>query len=211
MENFPSNSYSTPAPKKQESVERKKVQKVVSTPARTRKKPLGKKLAETFTADDTSSVGHYILTDVLIPAAKNMISDAVSQGIERLLFGDRARPNSGPRNRGNYTAYHTSPIRSASTMASAAPRRDISHKARSTHEFGEIILVDRGEAEEVLDGLTTMIKEYDHATVADLYDLVDITGSFTDSKWGWFSMAGSGVRRIREGYILDLPPTEPID
>lgn len=207
MENFPSNSYSDKPGKPQRATERKKVERVTSNEAQRRKKPLGRKVAETFTADDTQSVGQYILFEVMIPAGKNMVSDAVSQGIERLLFGDTARPTSSPR-RGNYIPYHRTTTRgSAQTSGS----RDLSYKARSTHNFDEVLLESRGEAEEVLDRLSDLVKDYDHATVSDMYDLVGITGSFTDSRWGWTDLRGAGVRRVRDGYILDLPRTSPID
>ena len=203
MENFPSNSYSS----SEKRPERKKVERVTISEAQRRKKPLGRKVAETFTADDTHSVGHYILFEVLIPAGKNRVSDAVSQGVERLLFGDSARPTSSPR-KGNYVPYHRTPVRgSAQTSGS----RDISPKARGSHVFDEVLLESRGEAEEVLERLTDLIKDYDHATVSDMYDLVGITGSFTDDRWGWTNLRGAGVRRVRDGYILDLPKTSPID
>lgn len=213
---YPSNSHKAKA--KSEQPERQKLQQVTSNRVVKRKPPLSRRIAETMTSEDSHTVGQYILFDVIIPAAKAMITDAVSQGAERLLFGDSRRPNSGPRRIGNYTPYNRAsqpgsgrPYETAGPRVGGGGLREFSRRDRANHNFSEIILASRGEAEEVLDRLADLIENYDVATVSDLYDLVGVTGSFTDDKWGWVSLRGSGIRRVREGYLLDIPRPEPID
>lgn len=169
-----------------------------------RRKPLMSRITESVTGDSTQSVGEYIVLEVLLPAAKNMISDAVSQGIDRLLFGESRRAKSGERP--GYTNYQR-----ASTGTSNYQRRDISPRSRATHDFDDIVLATRSEAEDVLDRLQDLIKQYEVAKVADLYDLVGISGSFTDDRWGWTDLRDARVRNIRGGYLLELPRTQPID
>lgn len=209
---YPSNSHKSKA-EQERSTERRKQQRVTSGRVVKRKKPISRRLTETLTSEDSYSVGQYILFDVIVPAAKAMITDAVSQGAERLLFGDSRRPTSGPR-RGNYTPYNRAgtgrPYETAGPRLSSGGR-ELGRRSRASHNFDEIILDSRGEAEEVLDRLSDLIQNYDVATVSDLYDLVGITGSFTDDRWGWTDLRGAGVRRVREGYLLDLPKTAPID
>lgn len=208
--NYPANSHKAregSASSKESKAPEQRAQKVVTGEVVKRKKPLGKKIAETFAGDDAQNVGQYILFDVIIPAAKSMISDAVSQGIERMLFGDSKRRTTNGGSRPGYTSYN----KMYSRDSDRTDGRSISRRARAAHDFDEIILTSRGEAEEVLDRLTDLIENYDVATVSDLYDLVGITGSFTDDKWGWTSLAGAGVSRVREGYLLNLPKTQPID
>jgi hypothetical protein len=90
--------------------------------------------------------------------------------------------------------------------------RDISRRARAGHEFDEIILESRAEAELVLEKLADLIEQYEVATVADLYELVGITASHTDLKWGWDDMRDAGVDRVRSGgYLLALPKTKAIN
>ena len=86
----------------------------------------------------------------------------------------------------------------------------MSTRDKATHNFDGIILESRREAEEVIDRLGDLIDNYDAATVSDLYELVGITGSFTDDKWGWTDIRSAGIRRVREGYLLQLPRTEPL-
>ena len=87
----------------------------------------------------------------------------------------------------------------------------MSQRARASHDFKEIVLATRIEAEEVCRGLDELIERYGVATVTNLYNLVGITGDYTDNKWGWNQSHGFDIERVREGYLLDLPKPEPID
>lgn len=206
--NYPGNSHKErDTPDKPEG--RKPLEKIITGEAAQKKKTLGQKIAETFTGDDAQSVGSYILFDVVIPTVKTMISEAVSQGAERLLFGDSSRRSLGNRRPQQHTSYNK--MYTARSEPSRSEGRSISQRGRATHDFDEIVLESRGDAETVLDRLGDLIADYDVATVSDLYDLVGITGSFTDDKWGWFDLRGASVTRVRAGYLLNLPKTAPID
>lgn len=210
MENYPGNSKRVTAkePVKKAPTKEKKVEKVVVGTVTRRKKPLSKRFSETFVGGDAQSVAVYVMNDVLVPAAKDMIADAVSQGIEKMLFGEsRGRSRGASVAGAAYTSYNR-----ISTQAKASgAKRDMSPRARAAHNFYEIILDTRGEAQEVLDSLFTLISDYDVATVADLYEMVGQTGTFTDEKWGWVDMRGASVTRIKDGYLLNLPRPEFID
>ena len=204
---LPSNSNEAKQPATDEKLaESKKVTKITTGEVSRRKKPLGKRLTETFIGGDAKSVWGYVVFEVIVPAAKDMAADAVSQAIERMLFGESrstsrrtgVRPGSGT----GYVSYDR--------YAQGQPRREdprpgISRRARASHDFDEIILPTRAEAEAVIDNLFNLISQYEQATVSDLYELVGITASYTDEKYGWTDFRGAGVTRIRNGYLLDLP------
>lgn len=194
---------------------KQKVEKVIQSDVVRRKKPLGKRFTETFVGGDAKGVWAFVALDVLVPAAKDMFADAVSQGVERMIYGEaqsRGR-RTGRRPGGNepYISYN----RMSGSRRLGPPddrSRDVmSRRARATHDFDEIILATRVEADEVLDRLYDLVGKYESATVADLYDLVGISGSYTDDKWGWVDLRGAGVVRVRNGYLLDLPKPEPLD
>jgi hypothetical protein len=209
MDSFPPNSNrtKTPAEKPREKVERITTSEVIQ-----RKKPLGRRFTETFVGGDARGTLMYVVADILVPAAKDMVADAVSQGVERMIFGEsrggsrRGRTSPGIGSVINYNRMSTT---------RPDPRRDdtrnISRTARSVHNFDEIILATRVEAELVIDRLTDLIQQYDVATVSDLYNMVGITESYTDAKWGWDDMSDASVRRINGGYLLDLPTTKAVD
>lgn len=218
MEQFPGNSHSSRVSEsdseKSNESEGKKLDKIISGEVSRRKKPLGKRFAETFLGGDTKGVVGYILFEVIIPAARDMAADAVSQGIERILYGEArsasrrtgARPG-GSTNFVNYTRYSSSGIAGSRRED---PRTEAGRRPRIAHEFDDIILPTRAEAEAVIDQIFSIISQYGEASIADLYELVGIRAEYTDRKWGWKDFRGAGPTRISNGYLLDLPKTVPL-
>lgn len=206
---YPSNSAKA-KPVASPDPEERKLESVVAGPVTRRKKPLGRRFTEAFIGGDAPSVWGYVVGDVLVPAARDMLADALTQGFERMIYGEARSTGRRAASRGGqgYTSYNRY---SSSTIRREDPRPPMSRRARSQHEFDEIILATRAEAEEVLDNLFQLIEKYGQATVGDLYELVDLTGNYTDDKWGWSDLRGSNVRRTRNGYLLDLPKPDPID
>lgn len=212
MENYPSNSRNL----RDEPKEPKKIERVVSGKVTLRKKPLGKRFLETFVGgDDAGSVWGYIVTDVLVPAAKDMVSDAVYQGIERILFGDVRNRVGGSRSfrhdSGGHIKYNRFAPQQSPVSRREDPRRPLSRQARATHDFDEIVLSTKVEADEVIEQMFELLATYDAVTVSDLYGMLGQTGNFTDERWGWTDLRGAGSTRIKGGYLLDLPRPEPLD
>lgn len=206
---YPSNSRKS----KQKKVEpeQPRVKKVITGNVKKRKKPLGKRFTETFLGEeDILSVTSYLIHDILIPAAKNTIYEMIVGGSAMSLFGEMRRAPG--RGGGIASGSH---VRYGSYYKSPDPREQRETK-RSVprHSLDEIILDSRAEADEVLHSLADLIDEYGRATVADLYDLLGVTknlGSFTDDKYGWKNLNSAEVRRVREGYLLDLPRPIAVD
>jgi hypothetical protein len=179
-------------------------------------------MKQTFFGSDATSVWQYVMMDVFLPAAKDMIVDSVSQGIERMVFGEShhyGRRGGRARSRGDYGRVYTDYRRYSSSYRDERDRpprpdrnRSLSRRERSNHDYKDIVLATRAEAEEVIDRLYDLIGRYDAATLADLYELLGIAGQFTDDKWGWVDLPRDNlIRRIRDGYLLDLPRPEPLD
>jgi hypothetical protein len=55
-----------------------------------------------------------------------------------------------------------------------------------------------------------LIEKYETVSVADLYELLGVTSSYTDEKWGWVDLREATIRRVRDGYLLDLPKPESL-
>lgn len=198
---------STPEPTEPE----KKVEKVIRGKAVRRKKSFGTKFKEMFVGADADTVREYVIYDVAIPALKDMISDATSGGIDRILFGDGARSRTRSSHRGRYDepriAYHRmSPV--SDKRRRHDDRHDIRPRRRS-NMVDEILLDTRAEAEDVLGKMYDLLERYDTVSVSDLNSLVGLTGPFTDDNWGWTDLQGSRTKRVREGYLLILP--DPIE
>jgi len=191
---------------------KKKIERVTSGEVTRKRKSLRKQLSETFVAGDMKTAVRYVMFDVLLPAAKDMVVEAGSAGIEKLIFGESRRRRGASSPQAGATGY-VSYNRYSGPMGSgvSTPPRAISRQSRARHDFDEIVLDSRVEAEEVIDRLFDLVSRYESATVADLYELVGLASTHTDHKWGWTDFRGSGVTRIRDGYLLDLPDPEPLD
>jgi hypothetical protein len=209
MDNYPSNSNkATKAPVE----EKQKIESVVSEGGVTRRKtPLGKRLAETFIGGDAKTVGGYVFFEVLVPAARDMIADAFTQGVERMIYGEvrstGRRTGARPSGTNGYVSYNR--IAQANNRPRGGldefRRREPDRRARATHDFDDIIIATRVEAQEVIQRLYDILEQYEQASVSDLYELLGITPSYTDEKWGWNDLAGTDMVKVRDGYLLDLP------
>ena len=118
------------------------------------------------------------------------------------LFGKAIPQNikrHGSKSIVNYSG--SSPSRHGSSQ------RTVSTRARATHDFDDIILESKYEAEDVLDKMVDAIDRYEQCTVGDLYDLIGETPNFADQNYGWTNLASASVRRDRQGYVLVLPRT----
>jgi hypothetical protein len=211
MDEFESNSkINKPSEPK---AERKPLNPVVTGPVIRKKKGLGSKLAETFSGDDAQTVGNYILFEVAVPALKNLIVDMITEGAERAFFptssgrrhssGGSVRRTSGGPAHTNYSSFS----RGVEVTRADAP---LVSRKRVT-DFDMFVISSRPEAEIVLDRLSELIRDFGLATVADLYDLLEIREQHTDRKWGWTDIRGAEIVRDHGGYRLVLPDPKPID
>lgn len=204
---YPSNSKTV----KKEEKETKKVEKVITGNVKLKKKSLGKKFMETFVGEDIDNIGQYIVYDVLVPAAKDAISDMIEGGISMLFYnGDKRGSRTRRSGSKSFVSYDKCSY-GTKDRDRDRDRREFSSKSRARFNFDDISLETRGEAEEVLSHLVDLTIDYDQATVADLYDLVGITGNFTDNKYGWTDLRSASVSRTRDGYVLNLPKTVLLD
>ncbi len=198
--------------KESEKIPEKKVERVVASEVIIPKKSIGRKFKDLFIEADFKTVVKYVGSDVLLPAARNMIVDASSKGVERLLYGESAvrRRNYGPGPRVTYNnpinrGYSGSPLQSSRHAPSVLPE-----PRTSRHGRDNFILSSREEAELVLERMNDIIDTYEVASVADLNDLVGLPTTHVDNKWGWVYLGDVQIRQIREGYLIDFPPSEPM-
>ncbi len=195
MENYPSNSHKT-----REQNTDKKVEKVVSGKTSTKKKSGIRKLSDTFLSEDVSNVKSYIFSEVLLPAAKKLVSDIVTNGTNMLLYGE-IKNKKGNSSKVSYSRYYDDRSRDYRSPV-----------VRNNFDYDEIIFETRGDAEAVLDAMYDILNQYKVVSVAELYDLASITThNYTCNNYGWVDLRGSSVVRVRDGYILKLPRALAID
>jgi len=186
----------------------KKVTKVTTGKVFKQKKSASGNFLKSFISDDIGGIGTYILHDVLIPTIKTMLTDVVQGGLERLLFGE-SRPQSNHRRTTPHVSYNRSSVNNGRVVRSTSGSSRVERHKQSSYD--DLILTTRKEAEEVLYQLVYLCREYGQASIGDLYDLVGITGNFTDNKHGWYDLGSANIKPVRGGYMLNLPRTQPLD
>lgn len=187
---------------KEKPQEKRKVEKVVKGTVKSKK---NNGFFSNFLSGDLLDVKNYIIQDVLIPTIKNTIEDMVSNGISMLL-------NNGEPRRSNKRSSTSSRVSYRSYYEREENDREKSRTKDRDHgySYDDIILESRVEAEEVISRLDELIEVYGMASVADLYDLVGISGQYTDNKYGWTDVRSASHVRVRDGYLLKMPRTKPL-
>ena len=217
MDQFPGNSNRSRATPTETVETEKNISPVVSGEVVRRKQPISKRIKDAFIGGDGQSVKDHILLGVVIPAIKNMVVDAAQDGVERLVMGEDYRPSrrmgrgygGGPSGNFNYAGISKGPI---AEPRGRANDHALSRHARMMHNFDEVVLPERVDAEMVLTQMFDLLDRFEVVTVADFYALVGQTSSFTDRKYGWTDLRGTRPARVRGGgWVLDLPPTESLD
>lgn len=202
---------------KTENTAEKRVEKVVSRPAKTKKKNGIAKLTDAFLTQDIGSVKSYVLVDVIIPTIKkaasdimaggvNMIADVLKNGFEMFLYGEvrnGKRKDYGGSSRPSYRSYYES--------RDTDRRTSYSSRGRTGYDYDEIVYESRRDAERVLGGMRELIADYHIASVANLFEMADITPDYTANKYGWTDLTYADVVSVRDGYVLKLPKAMPLD
>lgn len=206
MENFDYKSNSNKS--KTEAVkqaEEKRVEKVVTGKVVTKKKSGFSKFAGEFISEDAKNIKSYVIGDVLIPAFKKAISDIITDGIDIILYGGNGRSRSGRSNadRVSYRSYYDD--------RRPSDRLTTSRYSSNSYSYDDIILDSRGEAEEVLARMDELMDTYGLVRVADLKDLVGITGNYTDNKYGWTNIRNAEIVHVRDGWMIKMPRAVAID
>lgn len=193
MDEYKSNSHKS----REDQSGEKKIEKVVTGQVKSKRKNGLQKFTDVFMSEDVDDVKSYIFEDVIVPAIKDIILDAV-----KAFLGANGRSDKSSNSKTPYRSYYDKP----------SDRKDYgSHKPRTGYSYNEIILDSRGEAESVLTEMDEIVSAYGMVSVADLYELVGVTCSHTDYKYGWTNTRSASVIRVRDGYMLKLPKAMPLN
>ena len=179
-----------------------------------RKQSLLGKFVRYIVADTVESARERTVKDVLLPGIRNLIFDTGNELMATLLFPDEAsRPSAGyrsgsaRRNGGGNTSYNKF---YKDKDRRNGHRRGGSYRDES-YDPDDIILDTRAQANAALDELDYIIHKYGQASIATFYDIVGVTGEWTDNRYGWTSLRGAGIKPVRDGFMIILPPTQVLE
>lgn len=183
-------------------------EKKVIAKAKVQKKSAIKEALRTFFAQDLPEIAEHLVVDVAIPAAKNAITDMVTQGIQQLLYGE-VDPRRGPSS--GYTSYSRS-SRSDRSRGYYESRRSERREPRQPKPTNveDLVFDTRGDAVDVIEFIADSIEQYGQVSVADLMSSVGIQPRYTDERWGWTTTDAFEIRQIREGWLVSADRPEPL-
>lgn len=196
----------------QEEVEKKEPQAMV------KKKSLGKKMSESlFPKEDRKEIGDVIIFDYIIPGAKEIIQNVVTNSIEMLLFGESSGRSSKSRRSVGRTNYRGMSSNGHSSKYCRDDDRRESRRDRERVDLDDILFYSYAKADKAWQTLLDYIDEYGSAKIRDLYDTAEISppSDWTIDAYGWDDLSPraeiSPVRtRDEDGilctmYCLNLP------
>lgn len=172
-----------------------------------------------------------VLWEVVVPGAKDLLYDAGQEALGRTLGvdtrGSRRFGVGGPFNYNNIGSTLASRVNynRPGFMTDPRDRQQQAQQAQVAPKAGtpgrnitlgnvtidDILLSSRIEAEDVIGRMCALVERYGRVTVADLFDLVGVTGQYTDENFGWVDLTGARPHRQGQGYRLDLPRPIQID
>ena len=171
--------------------EKEKISPVVkSGKAKVKKPSTASKFAKMFLSEDARSTKDYVIEDVLVPKAKDLITSILKSIVDTLFYG-RGGGGSSSRSNSSYVSYRD--------YGSSRKEERRSSTYRSQPMFSDIIFDNPQDATEVL------------ATVGNLYDLAGLKVPFTAENYGWADFKNAKVVKTADGFVIKTPPCMPID
>lgn len=203
MKGMPSNSLQ--AKSTIDQTEKKRLDKVVTGTIKKKKKGMKgywKTFKSAILPDTDMDMCDYVITDLLVPSIKTLVSSIITNSVEIALFGE-VRGRRGKDDRYvSYNDYYRPDRRDRGRRSDGRA----TYRARSAINFDSDVFETRADADRVLDDLTAHIDQYGFASIGDYYDLIGVTGEFTDWKYGWDNLRNTRVLPERGGgYYIDFP------
>ena len=174
-----------PAEEKKEDV----VTPVVSKPAVVKKRGV----FASFIKEDLSSVGRYILGDILMPALKKTVVDMICNGANKMFYGSAKQ----------YTDYSDKSARTS--IRAYNERTTMRRDPDSFYPYNDVIFPSAQEAEEARRRLRERIYRNGYVTVAYLYQLADWAYDPVARNYGWSNLDFAQIIPVKDGYWLKLP------
>lgn len=180
----------------------------VTTNVIVKKDSEAKRIGKRFFSEDAKTVGSHVVETVVVPSLQKLLSDAVKGAIDWLIYGSKgSRPQTGVGTI-SYGSYYN---RSGIVNPTPIYTNPMLANKPTLYAVNDVIIADRGEAEEVLLRMKESITSYGMVSVGDFYDLVGQRASFTDQKWGWFDLRTADIIRVEGGFCIRFPKVQPIE
>jgi hypothetical protein len=194
---------------------KKNLKKLVQAkPTKVKKGLFGRLVTGVMGPEGLPGIGAYVNDEIIKPAVKNIIYDAITSGLSRALNLDHRQYRSG----GSTGRSPLQPNRQFTNYSNrnGSPRQPEPEERRTVRpaRYGvdEYIIEERYDAAHVITTLTENADMYDSVSVADYYDLIGVASVYTDNTYGWTidTITQATILPVRGGYVIKFPPVEVI-
>lgn len=217
---YPSNSKpDRPKPVKKKPPEREIKQIVDSSAVKVRRKSGIARLAKSIFAGDAKSISEYLMDDVVIPKLQDILLDTINKGGEYLIYGETKASRLGG-NRRSSIYYSGVGGREADRKLDRIERygtletKEIGGSNNQNYDvdyYSDLVFRDRQQAEEILSRMYEDLQDYGCCTILSLKSMMGHHTTHTDEKYGWEDLTGSRIKKVRGGWLLELPRATYLD
>lgn len=164
--------------------------------------------------EQAEEIKRYTIQDVILPGLKDVIWDIATTALNTFLFG--RTESASPRSNRPYTSsiqYSSTKNYNRVGRPTYSSQRPNNSKVSSidTRPEEEFIFERKSDADTVLDELREAIENFGVVSVQSLFEMCGKTAPFTANKFGWMDLEDAMVERTRDGYVIRLPRSLPLD
>lgn len=215
QELYPSNSKKPSTPKKQTAPEREIKPIMDADSVKVRRKSGLSKLMKGIFAGDARTITEYLMETVIVPKFQDILLDTINKGGEYLIYGETkaSRINSSRRSSIYYSTPADRKLDRIERYGTLETREigDSKNKNYDTDYYSDLVFRDRQQAEEILSRMYEDLQEYHCCTILSLKSMMGHHTTHTDEKYGWEDLTGSRIKKVRGGWLLELPRATYLD
>ena len=171
---------------------------------RLKKDSTAKKAVKSMIKVDGHQIKDFVFGEVLIPTLKDAVYKIITNGLSMVLFdrvdGPRESRSGLSGTRISYSGYY---------RGDNPPRESRSDRYSRRESFvpdGQIVYTTRQEAEDIIDGMADIIDQYGQVSIADMYDLSDVSAPpHTYNRYGWRTTRDFYTRHTADGWVIVTP------
>lgn len=165
-------------------------------------RPATRRFMDYMFAESPKSLAGKVGRDVIVPRLKAGFEETVRSFLSGMLWGNGGSPVNqmikGQTMRvGGMNYSQITP--STTGLAIQA------NQSRTGGNYQDIVMPSQQQAEVVLANMFDLLNEYRVVTVANLYELANMSAAISDYNFGWTSLDGARISKVREGFLLELP------
>lgn len=202
------------------AVEPRTVEKVIVSEVIVKKKPLSDKVKNLIIEVDPKGIAEQLFWDRWVPSIKLMVFDFFSETMKLTLFrGEGHRGSNVHRPGPRYDYTNSNPLiggrpsrdpRGAIIDVPSSMRRNPTRMQAEQTTQADYIVTSMSDAERILDTMREYIDRYDVVKLAEFHEMLGLQSTPIEHRWGWINLIGASVKPVQRGFLIDLPPAEPL-